>query len=91
MLELLNSHPGIVVPLIVFASLTIVGVTTIIASYLNKARQAELRARQAEIDAALKQDMLSRGMSADDIEKVLRATASSPSKKPAERMPSRSV
>jgi hypothetical protein len=30
--------------------------------------------RRAEIDAALKQDMLNRGMSAEEIERVLRAS-----------------
>lgn len=38
-------------------------------------RHAEFRVRQAEIEAALKQDMLNRGMSADDIERVVKASS----------------
>lgn len=34
--------------------------------------------RRTEIEAALKQDMLNRGMSADDIERVVRASAATP-------------
>ncbi len=36
----------------------------------------QARLRRAEIEGALKQDMLSRGMSADEIERVLRAPLS---------------
>ena len=34
-----------------------------------------LKARQADIDASLKEEMLARGMSADDIKKVLEASS----------------
>jgi hypothetical protein len=33
------------------------------------------KVRQAEMDAALKQDMLNRGMSAEEIERVLKASS----------------
>jgi hypothetical protein len=36
------------------------------------------KARQAEVEAALKQEMIQRGMSADEITRVLQATALDP-------------
>ncbi len=41
-------------------------------------RRAEYRARQVEVQAALKQDMLNRGMSVEDIERVLAAGYTKP-------------
>jgi hypothetical protein len=51
----------------------LVGAIAIIAGIWLEFRRAEFRARQAEVEAALKQDMLNRGMSADEIERVLSA------------------
>ena len=68
MLELLNVHPwllavglGVLVPIfgIVFGTVT---------KYLTDVRRAEL-------DTALKQDMVQRGMSADEIRTVIEATS----------------
>jgi surface antigen len=53
---------------IVFASLTITAVVSTIAVQWRKVRQAE-------VEASLKQDMIQRGLSADDIQKVLGASA----------------
>jgi hypothetical protein len=44
------------------------------------ARRAEYRARQVEIESALKQDMLNRGMSAEDIVRVLNAGHTKPAR-----------
>jgi hypothetical protein len=52
--------------LIVFTSLTICAAVPVIAHYWY-------RIRRAELDAILKQEMLARGLSADEIERVLRA------------------
>jgi hypothetical protein len=68
MLELVKDHPwliivclGLLIPILGI----IFGTTT---SYLA-------RVRQAELEAALKQDMLQRGMSAEEIKTVIEATA----------------
>jgi hypothetical protein len=53
---------------IIFAAVTIISVVPTLAHYWYKARQAE-------IDASLKHDMLQRGMSAEDIERVLTLSA----------------
>jgi hypothetical protein len=49
--------------------------TAAIAGIWAGVRHAEFRARQLEAEIALKQDMISRGMSADDIERVLTASS----------------
>jgi hypothetical protein len=49
--------------------------TTTIAGLWARVRRAEFRAREVEAEAALKQDMINRGMSADDIERILTASA----------------
>jgi hypothetical protein len=54
---------------IVFAFLTITSVASTVAYYWHKIHKTE-------VEAALKQEMIQRGMSADEIERVLRATAS---------------
>jgi hypothetical protein len=53
---------------IIFASLTITSVVSTLAVQWRKVRQAEM-------EAALKQEMIQRGMSADDIQKVMEASA----------------
>ncbi|HLN33480.1 MAG TPA: hypothetical protein VK395_37480 [Gemmataceae bacterium] len=66
MLELFSANPWLIVIvlgcLIPISAIVLGTVTT----YLQKSRQAEL-------DASLKHDMLQRGMSADDIVRVLEA------------------
>lgn len=48
---------------------------TAIAGIWAGVRHADFQARQAEAETALKQDMISRGMSVDDIERVLTASS----------------
>lgn len=52
---------------LVFAFLTVTGVVSTIAMYWHKSRRDEL-------EAALKQEMIQRGMSADEIVKVLKGS-----------------
>ncbi|HEY4311431.1 MAG TPA: hypothetical protein VGN12_18425 [Pirellulales bacterium] len=68
MLELLMNNPWLIVCGLV--AFVIVACTAIvfITDYLR-------RSHQAEIDAALKQEMLARGMTATDIKTVLEASA----------------
>ncbi|QJW93462.1 hypothetical protein [Frigoriglobus tundricola] len=47
--------------------------SAIIGGIWSTVRVAEFRARQVELETALKQDMLNRGMSADEIERVIAA------------------
>jgi hypothetical protein len=54
--------------LCLFAMAFLMGTVTIIGNYWYKHRRLET-------ETALKQDMLSRGMSAEDIERVIRASA----------------
>ncbi len=71
--EFLLRHPW-VVPAALAMLIPICGIIFgTVTQYLRKSRQAEL-------DAALKQEMIQRGMSADDIVKVLQAQ-SHPSRK----------
>jgi hypothetical protein len=74
MLELLRENPWLIVVcmgLLIPILGVIFGTTT---SYLA-------RVRQAELEAALKQDMLNRGMSAEEIRTVIEATAARKGKK----------
>jgi hypothetical protein len=61
--------------LIIFGSLTITSVVSTAAYYWHKTQKAEL-------EASLKLEMIQRGMSADEIERVLQATASGKSSMP---------
>jgi len=68
MLELLRDHPWLIIvslALLIPILGIIFGTTT---SYLA-------RVRQAELEASLKQDMLQRGMSAEEIKMVIEATS----------------
>jgi hypothetical protein len=51
----------------------IIAACAIIGGIWASVRRAEFRTRQLELEASLKQDMLNRGMSADEIERVLAA------------------
>jgi hypothetical protein len=55
---------------IVFASATIISVVSTLAYHWH-------RTRQAEMETALKHEMLQRGMSADEIQKVIEASSRS--------------
>jgi len=50
-----------------------IAASAIIGGLWSSVRLAEFRARQVELETALKQDMLNRGMSADEIERVIAA------------------
>jgi len=62
---------------LVFAFLTIVNIAWAISHYCSKYNQAKF-------DTELKQDMINRGMSADDFVKVLQASSKSIETSPAE-------
>jgi hypothetical protein len=51
----------------------LIAMVAIVSGQWARVRRDELRARQAEVDAALKQQMIERGMSADEIVQVLKA------------------
>jgi hypothetical protein len=55
--------------LVIFGAITLITVVPSLAYYWYKARKAE-------IEAALKHEMIQRGLSADDIERILKATSS---------------
>ena len=65
--------PGALFGLTAMVGGLLCGITAILAGTWQKVRRAE-------ITAALKQEMLSRGMSADDIRTVLEAGSKSPRK-----------
>ena len=71
MLELLSSNPASAPLVIIFGFVTITALGSTIALQWGKARRAELRFRQAELEASLKQDMLNRGMSVHEIRQVM--------------------
>jgi len=70
MLELLKDNPWLIVVAMGMAIPIISIVVGTITSYLA-------RVHQAELDAGLKQEMLQRGMSAEEIKTVIEASASS--------------
>lgn len=51
----------------------LIAIIAILSGVWSRARRAESRARQVEAELALKQEMIERGMSADEIERVLKA------------------
>ena len=65
--NLLRGNEEILVPVTVFGVGLIIAITAIVGHYWR-------RERQAGYDAELKRTMLERGMSAEDIERVIRAT-----------------
>jgi hypothetical protein len=60
----------------------LIAITAIVSAAWARVRRAELLARLAESDAVLKQQMIERGMSADEIVRVLEA-GQKPGAKPA--------
>lgn len=59
----------------------LIAIVAIIAGAWASVRRVEARAQIAELEAALKQQMIERGMSADEIERVLAAGQNGRSKK----------
>jgi hypothetical protein len=51
----------------------LIAIVAIVSAAWARVRRAELQARQAETEAVLKQQMIERGMSADEIVRVLAA------------------
>jgi hypothetical protein len=74
--DVFTQHPNLVVPTVSVLCGSVVAVVWILCYYWSASRQAQL-----EVD--LKRDMLTREMSAEDIERVLRASSdSSPEEEP---------
>lgn len=48
---------------------------SILGGFWTAARSADLRARQIDAELALKQEMINKGMSVDDIERIIKATS----------------
>ena len=70
MWELLHREPGLLFLILIALCGTLIAVTAIIAHYWHIVRQSEA-------DASLKQDMLNRGLSIDQIERLLKASSQS--------------
>jgi hypothetical protein len=68
MLQLFLDNPWLALCALIAVVIVACAAIALITDYLR-------RSRQAEIDAALKQDMLDRGMSAADIKTVLEASS----------------
>jgi hypothetical protein len=68
---LLDKHPGMFIPVLAIVCTTVVFVVWIVVHNWRKARQLE-------VEAALKKDMLARQFTAADVERVLLATADRP-------------
>lgn len=62
------------IPVLAIMMGTLTAVAIIVTKILTKSWQ---QIRASEADAALKQEMLERGMSADEIERVIRASSKS--------------
>jgi hypothetical protein len=70
---LAQQSTGHVIALLAVGGGLLIPLTALIAGCWARIRVAEARARQAEAEAGLKQDMINRGMSVDEIERVLAA------------------
>jgi hypothetical protein len=68
MIELLQDHPWLIVCMLAAVVIVVCTAIVFITEHLRSTHQAE-------IDASLKHEMLSRGMSAADIKTVLEASA----------------
>jgi hypothetical protein len=66
---------GLLIPLLAIAGGIVVALTTIIMHHYRKSQRDEM-------DTTLKLDMLERGMSAEEIERVLSAKSDSPVVRP---------
>lgn len=71
MLELFGKRPEFLFLISMFLCGTLIALTAIVVYNWR-------RVRQTELEASLKQDMLNRGLSVDDIERVLRASSAPP-------------
>jgi hypothetical protein len=60
-------HPGVLVAIAAVIGATLIVLAAIVTVHLRSVRRTEL-------EAALKQDMLNRGMSVDEIERVIRVS-----------------
>lgn len=68
---LARNHPEDLIGVLAVLGSCLIALTAIIASQWRKARQAEVQLRQLELEASLKHEMVSRGMSATEICQVL--------------------
>lgn len=74
MVEWLSQLPaGQVIALLAVSGGVLIAVVSVAAGAWVRVRRADLQAHLADVDAALKQQMIERGMSVDEIERVLAA------------------
>ena len=71
MVDLFAKEPALLIPIVMFVGGFLVAITAIVAHHWRAIRRTEL-------EVALKQDMLRRGLSVDEIERVLRASEKPP-------------
>jgi hypothetical protein len=82
MLDWLSQHsPGQIIGLVAVVMGPLIGIVAIVSASWARVRRAETHAHIVEMEAALKQQMIERGMSADEIERVLAAGQSNKGKK----------
>ena len=70
---LAQQNEGMLIPLVAITGGVLIVIVSVVSRAWSRVRCAEMQARQAEADAALKQQMIERGMSAEEIERVLAA------------------
>ncbi len=82
MLEWLSQQsPGQLIGLVAVMMGPLIAIVAIVSGSWARVRRAEAYAQVAEMEAALKQQMIERGMSADEIVRVLAAGQTNKSKK----------
>lgn len=74
--SIFSADPGLVIPVVLFISIGLVAIVKVVAHHFRTMHLAEM-------EMALKQDMVARGFSADEIEKVIRAGGKPPENPPA--------
>ncbi len=84
MSEFLSNYPWLIIPCMALLIPIVAIIFGTVTSYLRKTRQAEL-------DAALKQEMLQRGMSAEEIVQVINARTDSWKRRCSTHVPSQEM
>jgi surface antigen len=78
---LLQQSPGHLISMVAIVMGPLIAIVAIVSASWARVRRAETHVQIAEMEAALKQQMIERGMSADEIVRVLEAGQSSKGKK----------
>jgi hypothetical protein len=81
---LARQTPGNLIALVAVTGGLLIALVSIVGGLWWNARHADFMARQAETEAELKREMIARGMSADEIVRVLKCSRGDPAEQPSD-------